>query len=80
MVRGERTILDAQMMEIVITEGEAHYTLGECKWELEREGCEKTKKRYSSLSTPLCSSLEELESALPHKFHANSKKETLPCT
>lgn len=43
MVRGERTILDAQMMEIVITEGEAHYTLGECKWELERGGCEKTK-------------------------------------
>ena len=29
MVRGERTILDAQMMEIVITEGGAHYTLGE---------------------------------------------------
>lgn len=48
MVRGERTILDAQMMEIVITEGEAHYTLGECKWELEREGCEKTKKRYGA--------------------------------
>ena len=29
MVRGERTILDVQIMEIVITEGGAHYTLGE---------------------------------------------------
>lgn len=29
MVREERTFLDAQIMEIVITEGGAHYTLGE---------------------------------------------------
>lgn len=48
MVRGERTFLDAQMMEIVITEGGAHYTLGECKWVLEWGGCEKTKKRYGA--------------------------------